>query len=97
MTPPHETLTRCPSCDGYGWITDDFTDETTDCDWCAGAGYVYRNADGVDRPIPAAEYGQVEAELERLENERLREMGYSGTAKHPSEQEVRQPRQDEEE
>lgn len=84
-----DTIVRCPSCDGYGWLTDDFTGETGDCDWCAGTGYVYRSADGVDRPIPPADYGKVAARLEALEHERLRELGYSGSALHPNDQPIR--------
>jgi hypothetical protein len=83
-------IVRCVSCDGYGWLTDEFSGETTDCDWCGGTGYVYRDVSGIDHPIPEAEYGQVADTLERLESERLREMGYSGEAKHPSEQAIRQ-------
>jgi hypothetical protein len=83
-------IVRCVSCDGYGWLTDEFSGETTDCDWCGGTGYVYRDLSGVDHRIPEAEYGQVADTLERLEGERLREMGYSGEAKHPDEQAIRQ-------
>ncbi len=90
-----EQITRCPSCDGYGWLTDDFSGETGDCDWCGGTGYVYRSAAGIDRPIPSEEYGKVAAQLEALEQERLREMGYSGSAKHPDEQPIRQRPPDE--
>jgi hypothetical protein len=90
-----QTITRCPSCDGYGWLTDDMTGEAEDCDWCRGTGYVYRSADGVDRAIPAEDYGKVSAVLEGLEHERLREMGYSGGAVHPDEQEIRKPPKDE--
>lgn len=84
-----ENITRCPSCDGYGWLNDDITGETGDCDWCKGTGYVYRDENGIDRPIPAEDYGQVSAVLEGLEHVRLREMGYSGSAIHPDEQEIR--------
>lgn len=84
-----EKITRCPSCDGYGWTNDEFSGESGDCEWCEGTGYVYRDAHGVDRPIPAVEYGQVAAVLEQLEHERLREMGYSGQALHPDDQPVR--------
>ncbi len=90
-TPTPPRIVRCPSCDGYGWISDEFTDETGDCDWCAGTGYVYRSADGTDRPIPAAEYGRVASLLESMEHDRLREMGYTGKAVHPNEQAVRKP------
>jgi hypothetical protein len=62
---------------------------TEDCDWCGGAGYVYRGGDGADRRIPEADYPQVADMLEQLEVERLRKMGYSGEAKKPWEQAVR--------
>lgn len=83
-------IVRCASCDGYGWLTDEFTGEAEDCDWCGGTGYVYRDAQGVDHRIPEADYGRVADILERLENERLREMGYTGGAKHPDDQAIRQ-------
>jgi hypothetical protein len=77
MTPE---IVRCPSCDGYAWVeAEDGTAE--DCDWCGGVGYVYREADDVQRRIPEADYGRVAAALERLEIERLREIGYTGQAK----------------
>ena len=44
-----------------------------------------RDARGVDRPIPPADYGRIAAELERLEAERLRKVGYTGSAKRPGE------------
>ncbi|MCU0512067.1 MAG: hypothetical protein MUE40_05795 [Anaerolineae bacterium] len=83
-------LVRCVSCNGYGWLEDDFSGVSDDCDWCGGTGYVYRDAAGVDHKIPPADYGQVAATLERLEEERLRELGYTGQAKKPWEQDVRQ-------
>jgi hypothetical protein len=82
-------IVRCLSCDGYGWLTDDFSGETVDCDWCGATGYVYRDEHGIDHRIPEADYGKVASTLERLETERLRELGYSGDAKHPSEQQIR--------
>ncbi len=88
-------IVRCVSCDGYGWLTDEFSGETEDCDWCGGTGYVYRDAAGVDHRIPPADYGRVAAALESLETERLRELGYSGEAKHPREQAIRQQPDDE--
>jgi hypothetical protein len=88
-------IVRCVSCDGYGWVVDEFTGEESDCDWCHGTGYVYRDASGVDQPIPEAEYGKVADLLERLEEKRLREMGYSGSAVHPDEQPIRRQDQDE--
>jgi hypothetical protein len=54
-----------------------------DCDWCDGVGYVYREAGDVHRRIPAADYGRVADILERLETERLREIGYTGESKRP--------------
>ncbi|MBC8099043.1 MAG: hypothetical protein H7Y11_06335 [Armatimonadetes bacterium] len=83
-------IVRCVACDGYGWQSDDFTGEVGDCDWCDATGYVYRDADGVDHRIPAADYGHVAAILEGLETERLHEMGYTGGAVHPDEQAIRQ-------
>ena len=81
-------IVRCVSCDGYGWF-EEFED-TIECDWCGGAGYVYRDANNVDRKIPEADYGKVADQLETLEAERMREMGYSGEAKKPWEQAIRQ-------
>lgn len=95
MTQPHQ-IVRCPSCDGYGWLTDDFTGEAGDCDWCQGTGYVYRDTDGVDRPIPAGDYGRVSAILESMEHDRLHEMGYSGSAIHPDDQPIRKSSPDDE-
>jgi DnaJ-class molecular chaperone len=80
-------IVRCPSCDGYGWLDDE--GETRECAWCAGVGYVYRDARGVDAVIPPADYAAQAEALERLEHERLREMGYSGSARKPWEQEIR--------
>jgi hypothetical protein len=80
-------IVRCVSCEGYGWFEDDGA--VMDCDWCGGVGYVYRDASGVDRKIPEADYGAVADVLERLDAERLREMGYTGEAKKPWEQAVR--------
>lgn len=88
-----ETLVRCPSCDGYGWLEDD-DGSTADCGWCAGAGYVYRNGQGVDRVIPEGDFGRVAGALEMLERERLRELGYSGGPKKPWEQAIRLDRND---
>lgn len=81
-------LVRCISCDGYGWYEDDDSMEPSDCTWCKGVGYVYR-LDDVDHPIPPEDYGKVADQLETLERERLRELGYQGQAKRPWEQEVR--------
>ncbi len=78
-----ETLAPCPSCEGYGWFEDELDGIVADCDWCQGCGYVYRDAKGVDRAITPAEYSRVAAELERLEAERLRQLGYTGKAKRP--------------
>lgn len=83
-------IVRCISCDGFGWIEDDFTGESTDCDWCAGIGYVYRNEQGVDSKIPREDWAKVAGQLEALEAERLRKMGYQGAAKKPWEQDIRE-------
>jgi hypothetical protein len=82
-------IVRCPSCEGYGWSEDEFSGEVTDCDWCDGTGYVYRDAEGVDHRIPERDYGKVADQLERLDHDRLRGMGYSGGAVHPRDQAVR--------
>lgn len=82
-------LVRCPSCEGAGWFSDDESDESLTCDWCGGVGYVYRDLEGVDHRIPSADYDRLTPTLERLETERLRELGYSGNAKKPWEQDIR--------
>ena len=84
-------IVRCVSCDGYGWFKEiSGGDETTEgCDWCGGIGYVYRDEGGVDHRIPDSDYDGISAELERLEKERMRELGYSGDAVHPRDQKVR--------
>jgi len=82
-------IVRCLSCDGYGWQADDLTGQTDDCAWCGGAGYMYALENGVQQRIPTADYAAVADELERLEQERLREMGYTGQAKPPWEQDIR--------
>lgn len=84
--PTGQTLAPCPSCEGYGWFEDELSGQVADCDWCQGCGYVYRDAQGVDRPIPPEDYGRIAAELERLEAERLRKLGYTGSAKRPGEE-----------
>jgi hypothetical protein len=84
-----EKIVRCPSCEGYGWTEDEFSGENESCAWCDGAGYVYQGADGVQRPIPNTDYETVATELERLEKQRLHEMGYTGEAKPPWEQNIR--------
>lgn len=86
-------IVRCVSCDGFGWFEDD-DGEVQDCDWCDGIGYVYRDANGLDRRIPANDYETVATQLEALETERMREIGYSGEAKKPWEQKIRQNRGD---
>ena len=82
-------IKRCVSCDGYGWFEDDFSGEVADCDWCGGTGYIYRDANGIDHKIPESDYGKVADVLEKLEQERMRELGYSGTALHPDDQPIR--------
>ena len=81
-------IVRCEACDGYGWLDDEETGEG-ECRWCGGIGYVYRDAQGIDRRIPAADYERQAERLEALEMERLRELGYSGASKKPWEQDVR--------
>ncbi len=80
-------IVRCASCDGFGWLEE--TGQVADCDWCAGAGYVYRDEQGIDYRIPKSDYASIAGTLEALEAERLREMGYTGTAKRPWEQPIR--------
>jgi hypothetical protein len=85
-------IIRCVSCDGYGWFEDE--GEVSDCDWCAGVGYVYRDPGGLDRKIPEADFVALAEQLEALEAARMRDMGYSGTAKKPWEQAIRQSKDD---
>jgi hypothetical protein len=85
-------VVRCVSCDGYGWLDDEAGE--SDCDWCAGVGYVYRDETGVDRRIPSSDFAAVAHTLEALETQRLREMGYTGGAKKPWEQSIRKERGD---
>jgi hypothetical protein len=84
-------IERCPSCEGFGWSEDELTGESEDCLWCAGTGYVYRDESGVDTKIPQSDLENpvIAAELEAMEQARLREMGYSGEAKKPWEQAFR--------
>lgn len=81
-------IIQCPSCEGYGWQGDE-TGEPEYCDWCGGVGYVYLDMNGINHPIPQADWEAVGARLEQLEAERLRRMGYTGEAKKPWEQAVR--------
>ena len=83
------SIVRCPSCDGYGWFESE-PGIGEDCDWCAGAGYVYRDESKRDSPIPPRDYAQVAAELERLEQARLQALGYQGEARQPWRQSIRQ-------
>ncbi len=84
-------IVRCIACDGYGWDEDDFTGEVEDCTWCAGVGYTYRDDAQVDHKIPVADLkkAEVSAQLETLETERMREIGYTGNAKKPWQQDIR--------
>ncbi len=82
-------IVRCVSCEGFGWFEDDFSGEVEDCDWCRGVGYVYRDASGNDLSIPAADFEDVSEELERLETQRMREIGYQGEARKPWQQAIR--------
>ena len=86
-------IVRCVSCDGYGWLDDEELGEV-DCDWCAGVGYVYRDAQGVDHRIPTSDYAALIETLEAMETQRLREMGYTGSAKKPWQQAIRTERGD---
>lgn len=88
-----EAIVRCVSCDGYGWF-DELDGSATDCDWCGGVGYVYRNEHNVDRRIPESDYGKVADRLEKLEIQRMRGLGYSGEAKKPWQQVIRQRKSD---
>ncbi len=81
-------IARCASCEGFGWFEAEETSESAECDWCAGAGYVYQLA-GRDAIIPKADYAAIAEELEALELQRLRELGYQGQAKKPWQQEIR--------
>jgi hypothetical protein len=83
-------IVRCISCDGFGWFEDD--GQAADCEWCGGIGYTYRDAAGHDRRIPRADYEAVSERLEQLEAERMREIGYTGEARKPWEQAIRQRR-----
>ena len=78
---------RCASCDGFGWFEDGGGGE--DCDWCRGVGYVYRDGQGRDRPIPQGDFAALATDLEALELQRLRELGYQGSAKKPWQQAIR--------
>ena len=82
-------IVQCVSCEGFGWFEDE-DGQAQDCDWCSGIGYTYRDACGIDRRIPIGDYEAVSSRLEQLETERLREMGYTGEAKRPWEQKIRQ-------
>lgn len=84
-------IVRCAACDGYGWLDDDEEGAAgaSECQWCGGIGYVYRDERGIDRRIPESDYEQNAATLEALELQRLREIGYTGEAKKPWEQEIR--------
>jgi hypothetical protein len=80
-------VVRCISCDGFGWAEDN-DGQAEDCDWCGGIGYVYRDG-GRDRQIPQADLPGLSERLEQLETERMREIGYTGEAKKPWEQAIR--------
>lgn len=89
-------VVRCISCDGFGWLeADDAAEpsaldaEALECAWCGGVGYVYRDDAGHDHRIASADFDALTETLEELETERLREMGYTGTARKPWEQAIR--------
>lgn len=86
-------IVRCLSCEGYGWLDEE--EGAQDCDWCGGVGYVYREPGGADRPIPESDFEARGAQLEQLEAERMRELGYTGEAKKPWEQAIRKRGEDE--
>ena len=75
-------IVRCPSCEGYGWLEDDFSGETEDCNWCNGIGYVYRTDEGVDQQIPQADLqkSEISEQLEALEKERLRSSSFKSSS-----------------
>ncbi|MFN8530004.1 MAG: hypothetical protein U0670_15490 [Anaerolineae bacterium] len=87
-------IVLCIACEGYGTVTDEDSAEAVECEWCGGAGYVYRDERGVDRKIPDADYGKVADQLERLEAKRLRGLGYTGEAKKPWDQDIRKGKAD---
>jgi hypothetical protein len=82
-------ISRCLSCDGYGWVSDPDEGEQ-DCDWCRGVGYVCVEPQGLHRPIPTDALTALAEQLEALEAQRLRDLGYTGQAKKPWEQMIRQ-------
>jgi hypothetical protein len=82
-------IIRCISCDGFGWFEDDFTGDVQECDWCGGVGYVYKNENETHTHIPKTDFETVADELERLEIERLHQLGYQGQAKKPWQQDIR--------
>ena len=84
-------IVRCPSCDGYGWIENE-DGQALDCDWCGGVGYIYRDTNGIDHRILDTNDPNVADTLERLEQERMRDLGYTGSAKHPDDQDIRRKR-----
>ncbi|MDZ4769661.1 MAG: hypothetical protein SGJ24_11070 [Chloroflexota bacterium] len=103
-----DPVVLCAACDGYGWIVDegdpfdemgegDDTDADSgavECRWCTGIGYVYQDARGVARRIPPDDLALLSDTLEALELARLREIGYTGTAKQPRDQAIRIARGD---
>ena len=84
---PKPAIVRCVSCDGFGWFEQGT--QTTECDWCGGIGYVYRQPSGLDQRIPSHDYERIADQLETLEQQRLRELGYQGQARQPWQQAVR--------
>lgn len=87
-----KNIFRCASCDGFGWFDSGGSGPPEDCDWCGGVGYVY-NLAGRDEIIPNEDYGALADQLEALELERLRELGYQGIAKRPWQQAIRKDTQ----
>jgi hypothetical protein len=103
MTDPG-TITRCAVCDGYGWIAQEHDpfddlfaqaeDASVECRWCGGIGYVTQDARGIARRIPEEDLPTLADRLEEMEAERLRAIGYTGTAKAPHQQAIRLARGD---
>ncbi|MBL8133602.1 MAG: hypothetical protein JNL42_17195 [Anaerolineae bacterium] len=97
-----EIAARCAACDGYGWVEQDADDAMgvaegdagSECAWCGGIGYVLQDERGVSRRIPEDQLAAHSETLERLELERLRQIGYSGEARKPWQQQIRLERGD---
>ncbi len=84
-------IVRCVSCDGYGWLEENGMVE--ECDWCGSIGYVFRDAQRIDHQITEPNDPVIAEKLESLERQRMRELGYTGEARHPAEQQIRRRKQ----